>query len=564
MIFQPLHHDIDKPQRFTWPFNYEPHPLSMLAAKDLQQRLADNEQIADEISHGKMFGVMVAENTDGQTGYISAYSGLLSGRNDYPGFVPAIYDILSPDGTFKQGEEQLNELNRKISDLEQSDELKSLKSALAELEEECSRELEKYRQMMRQSKDERDKKRKECHISKEEEQRLIAESQYQKAELKRRQRHYNEMLDKKRNALETFSPSISLFKEQRRQKSEDLQRWVFSQYKVMNAKGEEKSILEIFETSIHRLPPSGTGECAAPKLLDYAYRNNLKPVCMAEFWWGASPIGEIRHHLAYYPACRGKCLPLLTYMLEGLPTDNDPNETGKDKRKPLQTIYEDEYLCIISKPSGMPSVPGKINAESVYDIVRASYPDATGPLMVHRLDMATSGLMLIAKSKEIHKSLQSLFLSHGIKKRYAALLDGDVTCNHGYIRLPLRPDPLDRPRQTVDYSNGKEAITEYKLIGKCQVSALSGVIDTSNAKSETASFVRLYPHTGRTHQLRVHCAHKEGLGCPIIGDTLYGYGGKRLCLHAERLEFVHPVTGKVVIAEKAADFIENTVFHCKD
>lgn len=428
MIVHPLHTDIAKPERFTWPFCYEPHALCLLACEEVKQEI---ERISPK--EGKMFGVLVVEHEEG-LGFLAAYSGLLEGRNDWPYFVPPVFDAQQPDGYFKQKEREIS---------------------------------------------------------------LCAE--------------HKEM-------------------------SQQLQLWLFQQYRMLNSRGETKDLVEIWH-DYHQnpkiqkkfpLPPGGTGDCCAPKLLQYAYQHHLKPVCMAEFWWGPSPQSEIRRHGEFYPACRGKCKPVLTWMLQGLDVDPDP-ETSGFLHQGIELIYEDEALAAVYKPSGMLSVPGKADSFSVATWAKERWVESMLP---HRLDLMTSGVMLVAKTPEAYHSLQEQFAVHTIKKKYLAVVEGKVQQEHGVIDLPLSSDPLNRPRQIVDHEHGKRAITEYR-VQAC-----------AEREGNPVTLLALYPHTGRTHQLRMHCAHKEGLGCPIVGDELYGHKADRLYLQAESIAFVHPTTGK--------------------
>jgi tRNA pseudouridine32 synthase/23S rRNA pseudouridine746 synthase len=310
-----------------------------------------------------------------------------------------------------------------------------------------------------------------------------------------------------------------------------LQLWLFQQYRLLNARGETKDLVEIWQDyhsaprirSRYPLPPGGTGDCCAPKLLQYAYLHHLTPVCMAEFWWGESPKSLIRHHGQFYPACRGKCKPVLTWMLQGL--DVDPHTDAADAVYPEPAIiYEDEAMAVLSKPAGMLSVPGKTDDDSVAAWAQRRWP---GALLVHRLDMLTSGILLAAKTMEVYQQLQQQFTDRTVKKKYLAIVEGSPAKEHGIIDLPLASDPMNRPLQVVDLENGKRAITEYRVLQAGQHSLLA-----------------LWPHTGRTHQLRMHCAHPEGLGCPIVGDELYGRKADRLYLQAQAISFVHPTTGK--------------------
>ena len=418
----PLTTDIHKPERFTYPFCYEPHPLCLLAAEEVKQEI---EHIHP--SEGKMFGVLVVEG-----GFLAAYSGLLEGRNDWSYFLPPVFDAQQPDGYFKTREREI-----------------SLTTHL--------------------------------------------------------------------------SPLIS------KKMSQDLQLWLFHQYRMLNAKGEEKDLVDIWQDyhsspRIRRkfpLPPGGTGDCCAPKLLQYAYLHHLKPVCMAEFWWGPSPKTEIRHHGQFYPACSGKCKPVLTWMLQGLDVDPNPEEVGFPHLVP-EVVYEDDAIAVINKPAGLLSIPGRTEEYSVATWAQQRWPES---LPVHRLDMGTSGILLVAKNQEVYQTLQKQFTDHTVKKKYLAVVEGVPAKEHGIIDLPLLSDPLNRPRQVVDFEHGKRAITEYRVLSP-------------------PNLLALWPHTGRTHQLRMHCAHEQGLGCPIKGDELYGTKSDRLYLQAQAISFVHPVTGK--------------------
>lgn len=434
-----LNTDIQAPERFTYPFCYEPHPLCEMAAKEVQAYIASHAEIREDADKGKMFGVLVVVKSEGvkseQLCFLAAYSGLLAGRNDWDYFVPPVYDAQQPDGHFKTTEREISSLSRTSS---------------------------------------------------------------------------------------TSSQSKAM--------SQELQTWLFHQYQLLNARGETKDLVDIWQLYYSRpklrqkfpLPPGGTGDCCAPKLLQYAYQQGLKPLCMAEFWWGATTHTELRQHLNYYPACRGKCKPILTWMLEGLEVDPNPELEGLAHLE-LKTVYEDEAIVVVDKPSGMLSTPGRIDDYSVETVMRQRYPDA---VIVHRLDMGTSGLLIVAKTLEAYHPLQEQFIKHQIKKKYVAKLEGRGKKEEvrGTVSLPLRPDPMNRPRQMVDMEHGKRAVTDYEFLSD--------------------DLVALYPQTGRTHQLRIHCAHPDGLGRPIVGDELYGTKGERLMLHASEIWFHHPFTGR--------------------
>ena len=463
----PLESRIAPPERFTYPFAYEPHPLCQLAAKAVQAYIAGHEEIREDADHGKMFGVLVVEMPTGRLGFLAAYSGLLAGRNDWAYFVPPVYDAQQPDGYFKTQEREISRISRDSR------------------ESRCSRDS---------------------------------------------------------------GDSSS------KQLSQELQTWLFHQYRLLNGRGEVKDLVDVWQEYYNRpkllrkypLPPGGTGDCCAPKLLQYAYKQGLKPLCMAEFWWGETTKTELRHHLNYYPACRGKCKPVLTWMLQGLDVDPDPALLSFERQE-LPVVYEDEWLLVVNKPSGLLSTPGRVEEYSVETMMQQRYP---GSMIAHRLDMGTSGLLIVAKTLEVYRNLQEQFVKHQVKKKYLAVLEPldaldnleslenlDILDKRGTISLPLRPDPMNRPRQLVDPEHGKRAVTDYEFLSD--------------------SLVALWPQTGRTHQLRIHCAHPDGLGRPIVGDELYGTceKGQRLMLHAAEIWFRHPVTSINMHLSVTPDFM---------
>ena len=546
-----LHHfhtpvaDIPLPERFTFPFCYTPHPLCVAAAKEVQAYLGLQEAWKEELAQGKMFGVLVVRTQEGETGYLAAFSGILAGSNVHPFFVPPVYDLLQPQGFFKIEEEQISQINTRIGLLEEDEEYKRQMQQLAALRQTAQETLEEAKRQMKRAKEKREERRREAALPNgapmmsEEENALIRESQFQKAEYKRMERAWKERIAPLQQTISDYEAGIQALKSERKQRSAALQQKLFEQFKMLNYRGEVKTLCDIFEQTVHKTPPAGAGECAAPKLLQQAYLHGWKPVAMAEFWWGESPKTEIRHHGHYYPACKGKCEPILGHMLQGLEVDENPIlkelQSGK---KTLDIIYEDEWLAVVNKPAGMLSVPGKEDVVSVYSMMRERYPDADGPLIVHRLDMSTSGLLVVAKTKQVHQNLQAQFKNRSIGKRYIALLQGSVSQDAGTVELPLCPNPLDRPRQMVHTGYGKPAVTDFEVL----------------ERKDNRTRIAFYPCTGRTHQLRVHAAHPLGLHCPIIGDELYGRKAERLYLHAEMLEFTHPVTGKRISITQKADF----------
>ena len=559
------------------PLDYEPHPLCIQACREVQEMLARREDWQEEIARGKMFGVLIVENVKTDTdvpkwgypaadseapkwGYLAAYSGQIGGRSDWEDFVPAVFDYLQPDGYFKTHEAEISRINQSISHLEKDERMKEARTLIRQLQEERKRTIAAYQEKMKEAKAKRDCRREAGNLSEAEEAEMIRESQFMKAELRRLKKSLSE-----KTALETefedYQENILRLKQLRKQLSDALQQWLFSQFRMLNQEGESKDLLEIFRdealkeypqaaiatsriAALKMVPPAGSGECCEPKLLQYAYQHGYKPLQMAMFWWGESPKEEIRHHLQFYPACNGKCKPILHWMLPS--STFEPEAINLSIYNKVETLYEDREIAVIHKPEGLLSVPGKDAAQpSVYALMRRKYPEATGPLIVHRLDMATSGVLLIAKTEFAYHRLQQAFLNHQIQKKYVAIISekeisGRDIPEKGIISLPLLPDYLNRPRQIVNHEQGKEAITEYEILER---------IDGSHLR------IALYPKTGRTHQLRVHCAHQEGLNAPILGDPLYGNEkAARLHLHAEEITFEHPLTGKKITIKRKADF----------
>ena len=531
--------DIPLPERFTYPFCYTPHPLCVMAAEEVQHYLSKQSEWQEELSQGKMFGVLIVQTEDGSIGYLTAFSGILAGKNIHPYFVPPVYDLLQPQGFFKIEEENISAINHRIRRLEEDKKYIDLLSDLTQTTQSAQDALSIAKIQLKEAKDKRELLRKTGQLNAKEEAELIRESQFQKAEYKRLERSWKDKIASLQVETGNWEKQIQELKAERKVRSAALQQQLFEQFRMLNYRGDVKTLCDIFEQTVHKTPPAGAGECAAPKMLQQAYLHHWKPIAMAEFWWGNSPKNEVRHHGYYYPACKGKCEPILRHMLQGLEVEANPMQQEAERgNEKLNIVYEDQWLLIINKPAGMLSVPGKERQTSIYDLARKAYPEAEGPMIVHRLDMATSGLLIIAKDKKTHQHLQAQFKNRSIRKKYIALLDGIVPEDEGTIELPLCPNPLDRPRQMVDTQYGKPAITYYQVL----------------ERTDKYTRIAFYPHTGRTHQLRVHAAHPSGLHCPIIGDELYGKKDKRLYLHAESIEFTHPVNGQSMCITKKADF----------
>jgi len=592
-----LNVSIPSPRQFTYPFCYDVDPLAEAASLELQRYIADADLMSTEKGCGKMFGVLVVEYEDEegalQRGFLAAYSGLLGGRNDWPYFVPPVFDAQQPDGHFKRTEREISAINREIAAIEHDAEYLQSVEQHEQTKKRLQAEVDAFKAEVDAAKARRDARRKSGEpLSEEEQAEMIRESQFMKAELRRRRKAMEQAESTLNTQHSTFLKSLQ---RKRKQMSDELQRWLFSAYRMLNAKGEERDLIDIFREYTHAMPPAGAGDCCAPKLLQYAYLHRLRPVCMAEFWWGESPASEIRHHLHYYPACRSKCLPILTHMLKGLDVAPNPLAKKRHTAEP-RVLYADEYIMVVDKPAGMLSVPGK--AESVRsefsDSANISVEEYFANLQLptnsqftteqftigeadnsklkiqnskflkaaHRLDMDTSGLLVLARTEEAYVELQRQFASRETMKRYEAVLSGVPTQNSKLktqnsstqpsgcleaISLPLIADINDRPRQRVDMEHGKPALTLYNIVEVRAVDANTAVAYTTKKVDKGRTLIHLYPKTGRTHQLRVHCAHPLGLACPILGDPLYGIErADRMYLHAAELTFRHPVTGETM------------------
>lgn len=532
---------IDIPQRLNFPFAYTPHPLAITACKQVQKYLQRQEDFThnfglppttdDSKAIGKMFGILVVKDKNGDIGFLSAFSGKLAESNTHIYFVPPVYDLLKPDSFFLQEEEVINGINARIKSLEADPNYLHLKAKLTLMQARIETELHDFRQKMKKSKLARKEKRQT-------EKPLLSESGYKilledlikqsyrdQYEFKLfKNNNLNKISDLK-SLLSHYQDEISDLKSLRKEKSSILQKKIFEQYNFLNIHKDSKTLYSIFKEGLNITPPSGAGECAAPKLFQYAFTNELKPIALAEFWWGAPPNSEVRKHKNYYPCCKGKCEPILQHMLDGIPMDPNPMLTPpRFESIPYEIIYEDEALLAVDKAPEFLSVPGIHIKDSVQERIKSLFPEATQPLLLHRLDMPTSGVLLFAKTKEAHKDIQLQFLKRSISKEYIALLDGYLSKPSGKISLPLRGDLYDRPRQIVCFEHGKESITEYRIIDH----------------QDRSTKVAFYPITGRTHQLRVHAAHNLGLAIPIVGDDLYGVAADRLYLHAHSITLKHP------------------------
>jgi tRNA pseudouridine32 synthase/23S rRNA pseudouridine746 synthase len=541
-LLQQVNEEKELPKEFTFPFFYTPDPITLRAAIDLQRRISADPLLTHEfndpsgkIPSGKMLGVLVVHSPEGELGYLCAHSGKLASNPAPTYFVPPVANIHADDSYYKAGEKELNEMTAQIHKLKRDPDFLRLKEHTLQQRSEVESVLREGRAELKRTKNERQKRREQARevMTPEEfealNEQLTHESISGQLNFKGFSIRQKEALAALDEELAKAEQHIRDLEELRRGKSNELQAWIFNQYQFLNANGQSKSLTAIFPDFETQQPPSGAGECCAPKLLQYAYANGFTAIAMGEFWWGASPKNEVRKQGFFYPSCNSRCRPILGHMLEGLRVEANPLLTWSDDLD-LPIIYDDESLVIVNKPEAMLSVPGKDIEDSAYTRILAKYPEATGAVLLHRLDMSTSGILVFAKNPKAHKFVQRQFIKRTLKKRYVALVNGIIEAESGTISLPLRPDYYDLPRQMVCYEHGKPATTHFE------------VIERRDGKTRLA----LYPVTGRTHQLRVHCAHPEGLNTPIYGDELYGIPQNRLHLHAEFIQFIHPETKEEV------------------
>lgn len=553
-LFTPFNTPIDGyslPDKFTFPFFYQPHPLCELASQELQQHLVEQTDWqhnfgidGNQSGTGKMFGVLLVESPQGEVGYLSAFSGKIADQNLLPGFVPPVFDMLAEESFFRAETAEIMAANQKFNQLKSNPRIAELTSKLNQLTSEYQQQEQLQRDTMIAGRAERKAQRKLAESSlagealKSRLDELAKQSVAEKNVLKYLKLEWDEKIAVLQRELDELNTNLNALKEQRKTLSNTLQNKLFDNYRFLNIRGEEKSLNAIFKPTSAPIPPAGAGECAAPKLLHFAFKHRFKPLALAEFWWGVSPKSEVRQHGKFYPSCHSKCFPILGHMLEGMTVDDNPLEENWAEDKELEILFEDEAMVVVNKPSGLLSVPGKTIKDSAYTRLQQRYPDVEGPFVIHRLDMATSGLLVFALTKRANKSLQKQFISRSVQKRYVALLEGEVNQTSGQIELPMRGDPDDRPRQLVCFEHGKPAETYWELI------------ESRDGRSK----LYLYPKTGRTHQLRVHCAHHLGLNLPMVGDGLYGQRADRLHLHAQRLEIEHPYSKQPMTFEAECEF----------
>jgi tRNA pseudouridine32 synthase/23S rRNA pseudouridine746 synthase len=536
--FTQLKEDTVLPDTLGYPFYYTPHPLAIQAAHQLQEIIQEKSiewqhnfgLINEENAIGKMFGVLVVQNQQQEVGFLAGFSGKLADKNDHLGFVPPVFDMLRTNSHFRKEEQEIHKITLELESLLEDPSLIALQEKITLLNEKHQQTIAETKQQIKRNKKERDARRKSFEtLTKEEFNTLLEQLANQSKQEQLALKHLNKQFSLEREQLatewETYQTKLTFLKEERKSRSATLQQHLFEQYTFLNKDRRPRSLLSIFSEKELTTPPAGAGECSAPKLFQYAFEKGYQPLALAEFWWGKSPASEIRVHRQFYPACRGKCEPILAHMLEGLPIEPNPMLELPDSSKELILLYEDDQVIAVNKPTELLSVPGKSIKDSVQERLKTMFPDTEGPFLVHRLDMSTSGVLIAAKTMDAYRKLQRQFIKHHVRKTYIALVEGVLEHSAGCIHFPMRVNLDDRPRQLACFTYGKDATTKWIKL------------DVANGLTR----VEFEPITGRTHQLRVHSAHKLGLNCPIKGDDLYGKKADRLYLHAHQLTFTHPL-----------------------
>ncbi|OED63890.1 RNA pseudouridine synthase [Vibrio tasmaniensis ZS-17] len=540
--------DLPLPTRFTFPYYYTPHPTCEFAMQQLQQSLLDCG--VNETSQGNLYAVLLVQDpTTQELGYLSAFSGLqldssLASQLTSITFVPSAFDgqqfqVQNTQGLVKQAT-----LVNDITNLEKTHNLDDLTSSLIKLKNDASKAVEAFQITMAANKAERTVLREKANQEKalgnlESAANLLKQlgnqSSQEKRDLKALRIEWKQKIAERQSQVDAIESELKSRKQEYQEISAELEAQRLSHYCFINQALESKNLLELLDG---KDALEGSGDCCLPKLLNFAFEHRFKPLALSEFWWGLPPTAVIRQHANLYPVCQSKSFEILDHQLNGIELEDNPLIVNPAVGKSFDILYEDDEIVVVNKPEEFLSVPGKFIEDSVYTRIKARYPDATGPLIIHRLDMSTSGLLILALTAESNKHIQKQFIDRTVEKRYTALLDGEIDGKSGDISLPLRGDITDRPRQLVCHEHGRNAETHWEAVS------------TNNGKTK----VHLYPKTGRTHQLRVHCAHPSGLGVPIRGDDLYGYKRERLHLHAGYLKLIHPTTGEWIEFEVPSEF----------
>jgi tRNA pseudouridine32 synthase/23S rRNA pseudouridine746 synthase len=536
--FEPQPAPAELPERMPSPFGHVVHPLARRAAALLDAELAASRASwgLEAPGGGKMFGVLVVAAPDRRIGFLRGFSGMLGGSWHVDGFVPPLFDQAARDAVWLAGEDELRELARRIDELGGGAEARVLRAALAAVTSQQQADATALRSTHAERRRRRHAERGRLVADDDPARRarvletLAQQSRADTAEERLLDAAHREARAAPATAVAALDRERTALDQLRTARSRQLLAQIHDAYVVASGRGERRPLRALFEPEA---PPGGAGDCAAPKLLAHAFRTGLRPLALAEVWHGAAPRTGGRHAGVFYPACRGKCGRVLGHMLDGLAVAPPP-VFGADPvpDDAPRVIHADRWLVIVDKPCGLLSVPGRSGL--LRDSVAAR---------LRRLDLDTSGLLLVALDATTHAELQRQFARREIEKRYVAWLDGEVRGDRGEIELALRVDVDDRPRQIHDPVHGKPARTTWQVL----------------ARAGGRTRVAFHPHSGRTHQLRVHAAHPLGLDAPIVGDRLYGRGADadtsaRLQLHAERLAFVHPATGERLTLELPAPF----------
>ncbi|MFA0380207.1 pseudouridine synthase [Vibrio sp. 10N.222.54.A3] len=540
--------DLALPTRFTFPYYYTPHPVCEFAMLQLQQSLVDCG--VNETSQGNLYAVLLVQNPTTQgLGYLSAFSGLqldpaLVSQLNNIHFVPPAFDSKQFQSQNSANLARQLQLSDDIEKLQQSHNLDTLLAELEGLKIESAKAIEAFQLAMAANKAQRNELREQANQEKalgnlESAANLLKQlgnqSSQEKRDLKALRIEWKQKIAEHQSQIDLIESELKNRKQDHQAVSQQLETQRLSHYRFINQAKQSKNLLELLDG---KDALEGSGDCCLPKLLNFAFEHGFKPLALSEFWWGLPPTDIIRQHANLYPVCQSKSFEILEHQLSGIELEDNPLIVNPAVGKSFNIVYEDDEIVVVNKPEEFLSVPGKFIEDSVYTRIKARYPDATGPLIIHRLDMSTSGLLILALTAESNKHIQKQFINRTVEKRYTALLDGEITGESGNISLPLRGDITDRPRQLVCHQHGRNAETHWQ------------VVSTHNGKTK----VHLYPKTGRTHQLRVHCAHPLGLGVPIRGDDLYGYKRERLHLHAGYLKLIHPTTGEWMEFEVPSEF----------
>lgn len=530
---------------FPSPFDEPPPaPLAQRAAAMLQAELAAGS-IAPGVpaeplwrpGGGKMFGVLVVAAADGSVGFLRAFSGTFAGRWDLPGWAPPVFDRAARAAVEVPGEAAVKALHARARDFATGGELAAARADHAALVARLAEERAALRRRHLGSRAAR-RSRREGGLDEAALEALAQASRQDKAERRRLDAAQAELLAASTRALAARERRRGALERLHRIASRRLMREIHDAYRLRNGRGEAVSLRALYAPGE---PPAGAADCAAPKLLACALASGMRPLALAEFWWGAPPPAGARVSGEFYRACREKCAPLLPFLLRGLDVAPVRGFAAPQLRAvALPVVHADDRLVVVDKPAGLRSVPGHGGAadDSVLQRLRERFPAATGPLLVHRLDLDTSGLLVATLDAAANAHVQKQFERRTVEKRYIAWVEAELEADGGTIDLPVRLDVNDRPRQVHDPVRGRSAVTDWE------------VLERRGGRTRVAFF----PRTGRTHQLRVHAAHPLGLGAAIVGDRLYGRGGPRLLLHAESITLRHPATGAWVRFASPAPF----------